>query len=152
MSAPEQIKGIQLKLFDDFVEITFKAPIDEDRTTPVNRYDFRLMGSFINDQEIPYFDLGGSIDASDPVFVGQSSNLMAPRLPMEMEVFKLNMTKLTKDPRYFVGNLEIMLDVYNCTCAANDATDCPCELDMDDLASLLREVQSRFKTGSFVTR
>ena len=152
VSAPEQIKGIQLKLFDDLVEISFKAPIDEDKYTPVDRYDFRLMGSFINDQEIPYFELGGSIGPDDPIFVGHGSSVMSPRLPLEEEVFKLNMTKLMTDPRYFVGNLEIMLDVYNCSCDSNDAADCPCELDMDDLTTLLREVQRRFKTGSFITR
>lgn len=52
VSAPEQIKGIQLKLFDEIVEISFKAPIDESKFTPVNRYDFRLMGSFISDRKL----------------------------------------------------------------------------------------------------
>ena len=70
---------------------------------------------------------------------------------MEEETFRINMTRLMSDPRYFVGNFEIMLDVYNCSCD-NDAAECPCELDMDDLAVLLREVQRRFKTGSFITR
>ena len=102
-------------------------------------------------EEIPYFELGGSIDSDDPIFVPSTSYIQHPKLPMEDETFKINMTRLMSDPRYFVGNLEIMLDVYNCSCD-NDAADCPCELDMDDLATLLREIQRRFKTGSFITR
>ena len=81
VSAPEQIKHYNLEVFDrsdddgefrnfilDFqhtyciilgknlreLHLKFKAPIDEDRNTPVARYDMRIMASHPKDRTFLY--------------------------------------------------------------------------------------------------
>ena len=63
VSAPEQIKHYNLEVFDHSddegknlreLHLKFKAPIDEDRNTPVARYDMRIMASHPKDREFKY--------------------------------------------------------------------------------------------------
>lgn len=63
VSAPEQIKHYNLEVFDRSddegqnlreLHLKFKAPIDEDRNTPVARYDMRIMASHPKDREFKY--------------------------------------------------------------------------------------------------
>lgn len=64
VSAPEQIKHYNLEVFDHSddegknlreLHLKFKAPIDEDRNTPVARYDMRIMASHPKDREFQLY-------------------------------------------------------------------------------------------------
>ena len=55
------------------------------------------------------FEGGASINSEDGIII--SGELDQPKRPFEDEHFVLNLTKLQEVPKYFVGNIEIVVDV-----------------------------------------
>lgn len=55
------------------------------------------------------FEGGASINSEDGIIL--SGELDQPKRPFQDEHFVLNLTKLQEVPKYFVGNIEIVVDV-----------------------------------------
>ena len=55
------------------------------------------------------FEGGASINSDDGIIL--SGELDQPKRPFQDEHFVLNLTKLQEVPKYFVGNIEIVVDV-----------------------------------------
>ena len=61
--------------------------------------------------------------------------------PFTQESFAINLTKLEESPKYFIGNVEVVLDLTSFN-----------EVKKSNLEALFKKLKSHFKIGSYITR
>ncbi|CAG5105169.1 Oidioi.mRNA.OKI2018_I69.chr1.g1896.t1.cds [Oikopleura dioica] len=141
VSPPEPIRELSVRRYREQAIIGFKEPHDQGRR--VSKYEIRLFASHPRDTKLSNFAYGYVVPEFDPLFTS-SKDLLPVKIEQEKSV-SLDLSTLKDAPPYFIGNIEVHIDVKETRTYGKDAL-------IHDLKRFFTNLSKQYRLGSYITR